>query len=210
MFLSNRYVLLLILVLIITALFLWWQLRAYKVDEPKYAVIQQDQTIEVRQYPPMIIAEVTMSGERYAAINAGFRVLADYIFGNNHAKQKIAMTAPVMQQGRKIAMTAPVMQQEKAGKWVIRFVMPDEYTMATIPQPNNKAVTLHQVPGKRLAVIRFSGSNSDSLMQEKLQALKAYCASHHLHVTGEPIMAFYNPPWILPFLRRNEIMLPVD
>ncbi len=210
MLLSTRNLILLGIILIMVAAFLWWQLRAYRVAEPKFVVLHQEQAIEVRQYPPILVAEVTMSGERYQAINAGFRVLADYIFGNNQAKKKIAMTAPVMQEGTKIAMTAPVMQEAKDGKWVIRFVMPDQFTMATIPQPNNKAVTLHMIPSRRMAVIRFSGTNSDSLMQEKLQALRAYCAAHHLHVTGEPVMAFYNPPWILPFLRRNEIMLPVS
>jgi hypothetical protein len=106
------------------------------VEQPTYTVIQSFQDVEIRDYPPMIVAEVEVSGERKEAINVGFRQIADYIFGNNSPKRKIPMTAPVTQQaGEKIAMTAPVSQQLAGARWKVRFVMPQGYTLETLPAP---------------------------------------------------------------------------
>lgn len=132
------------------------------VEQPSYTVIRSLGDVEVRDYPPMIVAEVEVSGERKRAINAGFRMIADYIFGNNSPSKKIPMTAPVTQQaGENIAMTAPVSQQSAGGAWRVRFVMPSGYTLETLPTPNNAAVKLVVVPAERFAVIRFSGLAGD-------------------------------------------------
>lgn len=184
------------------------------VSEPTYKVLAQQEAIEEREYMPLIVAEVTTRGERDDAANAGFRLLADYIFGNNTSQQKLAMTAPVQQQaGEKLAMTAPVQQQAVGGDgaWQVRFVMPAGYTMATLPKPNNPAVRLIERPAERFVVIRFSGTSSAANLGEHLAMLERYVQDKQLKVTGAPQYAFYNPPWTLPFLRRNEIMfaLPV-
>jgi hypothetical protein len=179
-----------------------------RVDEPKYTVIETDGNIQIRDYGPILVAEVEVSGERMKAINQGFRIIADYIFGNNAPAQKIAMTAPVTQQaGEKIAMTAPVTQQGSGDVWKVRFVMPQNYTLETIPKPNNQQVRLLSNPAKRFAVIRFSGFNTDRNINSHLEKLRRYVSDHKLISVGEPIMAFYNPPWTLPFLKRNEVML---
>ncbi len=188
----------------------WGPIVSSNVEHAKYEVVETHEAIEIRNYAPHIVAEVTVSGERKEAINQGFRLIADYIFGNNTASSKMAMTAPVIQQpSEKIAMTAPVIQQGSGGQWNVRFVMPANYTLATIPKPNNTAVTLHEIASKRFAAIRFSGMAGEETLKEKTDALNAFIADKKLKTLSTPTFAFYNPPWTLPFLRRNEVMVEI-
>lgn len=178
------------------------------VEKPKYQATALTNEIELRSYDPMLVAMVQMSGSRKDAISEGFRVLADYIFGNNTLEQNISMTAPVEQQaGQKISMTAPVQQQQRSNSWMISFVMPKQFTLTTIPKPNNEMVKINEVPAQRFITIRFSGSNSDDNIRKNESALFNYITQNKINVTGEPKYAFYNPPWTLPFMRRNEIMV---
>lgn len=193
----------------IIALFVFWQTRAYKTPEPAFTVISQEGSIETRWYAPLIIAEVSVSGERYAAINDGFKKLANYIFGNNTSQKKIAMTAPVMQKNEKIAMTSPVTVRADHNQWVVQFVMPADASLSNLPTPNNADVHLREIPQKKYIVIQFSGRNTEENLEEHLNKLYAYVKKNNISTQGEPLFAFYNPPWILPFLRRNEIMLEV-
>jgi effector-binding domain-containing protein len=180
------------------------------VEQPAYTVVRSFEDVEVRDYPPMIVAEVEVSGERKEAINAGFRQIADYIFGNNSPARKIPMTAPVTQQaGEKVAMTAPVSQQAAGGIWKVRFVMPSGYTLETLPTPNNAAVKLIAVPAERFAAIRFSGLAGGETIARYKQRLFDRLAEQALKSEGEAVTAFYNPPWTLPFLRRNEILVKI-
>ncbi|MBA2484241.1 MAG: heme-binding protein [Nitrosomonas sp.] len=181
------------------------------VEKPDYDVIASRDNIEIRRYAPMIIAEVTVEGKREDAIGDGFRLLADSIFGNNTTQKDIAMTAPVQQQeNQKIAMTAPVQQQSSGNAWKVSFVMPSEYSMASLPKPNNDRVHLKKVPPKKFAAIRFSGTNSDENIAEHEAQLIEYIESNQITATGSPKYAFYNPPWTLPFMRRNEVMIEID
>jgi SOUL heme-binding protein len=187
-----------------------WGLIVSNVEQASYDVIETHGAIEIRDYAPMIVAEVNVSGDRETAIREGFRRIADYIFGNNTSSQKVAMTAPVIQQpGEKIAMTAPVTQQGSAGNWVVRFVMPSSYTMQTLPKPNNTTVLLKAVAGKRFAVIRFSGLARQSSLAARTSELEAFVVSSKLQAVSAPTYAFFNPPWTLPFLRRNEVMIEI-
>ena len=181
-----------------------------QVNEPKFKVIESHGNIEIREYAPLLVAEVSVEGARKEAISKGFRILADYIFGNNAPHQKISMTAPVtQQQGEKIAMTAPVIQQalDHSGHWKIRLVMPAEYMLENLPQPNNSQVEVLSIPTKRYAVIRFSGLAGEENLQKHLEELRRWTNREKLNTIGEPIFAFYNPPWTLPFMRRNEVMM---
>ncbi len=178
-----------------------------QVEQPKYTVLVSDGEIEVRQYAPMIVAEVEVRGERMKALNQGFRLVADYIFGNNLSSKKVAMTAPVTQEaGEKIAMTAPVTQDGNGDSWKVRFVMPEGYTLDTLPKPKNPDVRLIAIPARKTVVIRFSGFNTDKNINTHRETLLKYIDEHHLSVVGPSTTAFYNPPWTLPFLRRNEII----
>jgi DNA gyrase inhibitor GyrI len=187
-----------------------WGPIVSEVEQAKYEVVQSDGAIEIRDYAPMIVAQAEVQGDRKEAINQGFRMIADYIFGNNVPKREVAMTAPVIQQPQeKIAMTAPVIQEGAQNRWKVRFVMPSAYTMDTLPEPNNDSVRLEQVPGKRFAVIRFSGMAGEDQLKAETEKLNAFIASRKLAATSQPVYAFFNPPWTLPFLRRNEVMIEV-
>jgi SOUL heme-binding protein len=176
-----------------------------RVEQLDYKVMLFAGAIEIRHYSSMIAAEAEVKGERKAAINEGFRLIAAYIFGANKPNAKIAMTAPVQQQSaQKIAMTAPVTQQSGGDIWTVRFIMP---TRDTLPAPNDPRVTLKSVPAKHVLSIRFSGIATDSLIESKSIELHNYASNNNLKTVGEPLLAFYNPPWTLPFFRRNEVML---
>ncbi len=185
------------------------------IEIPNYEVLETDGKMELRRYPPMIIAEVTVEGARDVAVGDGFRLLADYIFGNNKMAGEIAMTAPVQQEkGAKIAMTLPVEQQAAGESWVdgvwkVSFIMPSEYKMDTLPNPNDNRVTLTEVPAKQFIAMRFSGTSSNENIKTHEEKLLAYIKENNLSITGQAKYAFYNPPWTLPFMRRNEVMFEV-
>ena len=181
------------------------------VEKPDYKVIQSEQNIEIRQYEPMIIAEVEVDGKREDAIGDGFRLLADYIFGNNTVQQVISMTAPVQQkENQKIAMTAPVQQQSTGKSWRMSFVMPSKYSMDSLPVPNNNLVRLKEILTKKFVVIEFSGTNSNENVTEHENQLMNYIEANQIKITGSPKYAFYNAPWTLPFMRRNEVMIEIN
>ena len=181
------------------------------VEKPDYKVIQSEQNIEIRQYEPMIIAEVEVDGKREDAIGDGFRLLADYIFGNNTVQQVISMTAPVQQkENQNIAMTAPVQQQSTGKSWRMSFVMPSKYSMDSLPVPNNNRVRLKGILAKKFVVIEFSGTNSNENVTEHENQLMNYIEENQIKINDSPKYAFYNPPWSLPFLRRNEVMIEIN
>lgn len=186
---------------------------AMATEEPAYTVIEQSGNFELRRYEPMIIAETLVSGSMDDASGVGFRLIADYIFGNNTVRsggnEKISMTAPVAMeaQSEEISMTAPVSMERSAGKWRMHFVMPSEYTLNTLPRPNNPAVTLREIPATNYAVIRFSGFAGENKVAAKTAELKAWLEGRGIEPLGNPELARYNPPWTLPFFRRNEVMI---
>jgi effector-binding domain-containing protein len=187
-----------------------WGPIVSNVEHPKYKVSDRSGDIEIRDYAPMIVAEAEVKGERREAIRKGFRIIADYIFGNNKAAQKVPMTAPVTQQSsEKIAMTAPVTQEGGGTTWRVRFVMPAKYTLETLPKPNNPSIELKEIPEKRFAVIRFSGMAGEESLKRYSKELDDFLSAKRLTPLSPPIYAFYNPPWTLPFLRRNEVLVEI-
>lgn len=183
------------------------------LEAPKYTVIETDGAFELRSYEPMIVAETLVSGDLDEASNAGFRVIAGYIFGDNKTasgvNDKISMTVPVnMQlQSEKIDMTAPVSMQAKDGQWLIHFVMPSKYTMETLPVPDNEAVNIRQIPARNYASIEFSGFTGPIKVAKKTEELLKWLDKKGITPVNEPEMARYNAPWSLPFMRRNEILV---
>jgi hypothetical protein len=181
-----------------------------RVEEPQFTLVEQSGAFELRDYPAMLVAEATVKGERKLAINEGFRVIADYIFGNNIAAEKVAMTAPVTQQASEaVAMTAPVTQQAAGDSWTVRFIMPSQYTLETLPKPKNAAVTIKQIEGQRVLALRFSGAADDQMLKDKTALLTAEINKRGLTPAAAETYAFYDPPWTLGFLRRNEVMIAV-
>ncbi len=197
------------------------------IEEPAFTVVESAGRIEVRDYAPFIVAETEVEGDLSTASNRGFRAIAGYIFGANRSTrgadgaERIAMTAPVTAEpaSEKIAMTAPVtVEPQDAGaadalaqarRWRIHFVMPRQYTMATLPRPLDPAVTLREVPGGRWAVLVFSGLAGESKVRDNTAELLAWVAARGLQPAGAPQLARYDPPWTLPFLRRNEVLVPL-
>jgi len=167
-------------------------------EEPVYTVAAQSGAIEMRRYAPMVVAETFVTGSMREASGRGFRVIADYIFGNNTAAEGGS---------QKISMTAPVSMQESGGKWRVHFVMPSEFRLADLPRPNNPDVTLREIPATDYAVVRFSGLSGADKVTAKTAELLAWLEARDIDPVGNPLLARYNPPWTLPFLRRNEVMI---
>jgi hypothetical protein len=180
-------------------------------EEPAYTVEREIDGVEIRRYGPRIAAETSVATDEEAARNEGFRRLARYIFGGNSANDKIAMTAPVaQQQSEKIAMTAPVATQRgSADDWIIRFFMPSKYTMDTLPKPKDDRVRLVEVPGETVAVLRYNGSYGPEAVAARTTQLLETLHRYDIEAVGEPLSWFYDPPWTVPFRRRNEVVVGV-
>ena len=181
-------------------------------EEPHYLGQPLTDDVEIRKYGPRVAAETTVDDDEDRARNVGFRRLARYIFGANHHDQEIAMTAPVAQQagGDEIAMTAPVAQSRKADdRWTIRFFMPSKWTLDTLPEPDDDNVRLVTVPGETVAVLRFSGDRGPKAVAERTDQLQKTLRDNDIASAGEPTAWFYDPPWTLPFRRRNEVAIPI-
>jgi hypothetical protein len=188
---------------------------AMAAEQPSYRVIQKLEGLEIREYDASLVAETEVSGTRESAGNAGFRVLAAYIFGKNRGEKKLAMTAPVRQaEGQRIAMTAPVTQSRPGGEaggapWVVQFMMPSGHTLETLPEPLDPAVHLRQVPARRVAALTYSGTWSERRYLEHLSLLREAMRRAGLQPAGEPVWARYDPPFMPWFLRKNEILIEV-
>jgi hypothetical protein len=178
-------------------------------EEPKYRVIDTLGQVQIRQYAPRLAASVTVGGDEIAARGAGFRRLAGFIFGNNTASSEISMTAPVAQSAAKIAMTAPVAQTPNAAGWTISFYMPAQYTEATLPKPNDPGIKIVQVPAETDAVYRFSGIPGAAASAKARAILLRVLAGSAWQPVGDPFEWFYDPPWTIPWARRNEVAVAV-
>ena len=167
--------------------------QAIAIEEPVYRVEKawEAEQIEIRAYAPRVMAVTGMEEDS----DSGFKVLAGYIFGGNAEEQKIAMTAPV--------------QQSMAGEKEMAFMMPAEYTLEDLPQPEDQRVSFREAPAYTAAVIQFSGWASAEKADENWQQLRRFLIAEGIDITGEPTLNQYNPPWTLPFMRRNEIIVPV-
>ncbi|MDI6627917.1 MAG: heme-binding protein [Rhodococcus sp. (in: high G+C Gram-positive bacteria)] len=181
-------------------------------EEPPHTSRRLTDEVEIRRYSPRIAAQTTVDADEDEARQEGFRRLARYIFGGNGGKQKVAMTAPVSQSpagSKKIAMTAPVSSTPGNDGWVVRFFMPAEWTMDTLPTPDDDRVTLTEVPAETVAVLRFSGGRSRDDVEPQMAALVEALRAHGIEMLGEPMTWFYDPPWTLPPLRRNEVVVAI-
>ncbi len=185
-------------------------------EQPNYVVVEQlDDDVEVRRYGPRVYAETVVEDDAGAeeSRSAAFRILADYIFGANRGEDEIAMTAPVetRDRGDKIAMTAPVetAPADEGGGYAMRFFLPAGYSLESAPEPTDSRVRLGRLPEQTMAVLRFSGGRGEERVAEKKARLLARLETTSWRPTGEPVAYLYDPPWTIPFLRRNEVAVPV-
>lgn len=205
-------------------------------DKPRYEVLARAGAIEVRRYAPIIVAETFVAGELRPAGSEGYRRLLSYISGYNRARREIdcpgrllkaetgdrpaapfpatgfAGTAPAPLRtgsGKSIPMTAPMGQRpEGAGYWV-SFVMPSTLSLVTLPQPSHPQIRLREITARTVAAIRFRGWWRPATVARNRRALEQWLRHTAVAAAGEPVYARYNPPYVPPFLRRNEILMPL-
>jgi DNA gyrase inhibitor GyrI len=200
----------------IVVILIIWTVGSYLVvsslEEPKYTLVSKTDNYEIRQYEPYLIAETEVRGNFNSSTNDGFRQIADYIFGNNTAQTKIAMTAPVLEsQSEKIAMTVPVTTSlDESSNRSVSFVLPASYTLDTLPIPNNDKVKLVEIPERTVAALRFTWYATKSRVADKKAQLQQLLKKDELTTTGPAQVAQYNPPLSMPLTRRNEILIEVS
>lgn len=187
-------------------------IRTYEM--PKYEVILKEGNKEIRYYESHIVARTTVKGEFKDSQSVAFKILAGYIFGDNEKKQKIPMTAPVVQkstaESEKLQMTAPVIQKSSDEGWVMTFMMPSAYKMEDLPTPKDKRVRLETVPARYIAALRYSWFASERRNDKRANQLQMWLASlKEYEPVSFPMYAGYDPPWTLPLFRRNEMMIQV-
>lgn len=180
-------------------------------EEPPYDVVERTGDLEIRRYGPRVAAETTVATGKGKPSEQAFFTLAKYIFGGNREKRDIAMTAPVtMDKGRQIAMTAPVtMSSPSTNSMTMRFFLPAKIALNDAPAPNDPRVKLLEVPAETVAVLQFTGSWSERALKEKQAALLADLQKSRWRPVGEPFTQLYDPPFTIPFLRRNEVAVRV-
>lgn len=180
--------------------------------EPNYQVVNDYEPIQIRLYPALVVAQTEINADYKDSSSQGFQRLAGYIFGGNKKQQTIAMTAPVIQEqaAEKITMTAPVIQQKSGAVWLMAFVLPSNYSVASAPLPLNAAVSIKEIPSKKTAVIRYTGSLTEEGIEAKAEELKIWLAKQGYKAISPSRSAAYDPPWTLPLLRRNEIHIDIE
>lgn len=188
---------------LIVALAGGWYWVTHSVEQPDYIVVEADGEFELRDYPAMVVAEAITGGDRQEGVRQGFRALAAYIFAKDREGDRIAMTAPVIQQPE----TGP--PAPGTGGWRVRFVMPSEFDLETLPAPAGTDVVLHRWPPARLAAIRFSGRADDGDFARAEGQLRDWLADRNLEPDGTPLLAYYDDPWTPGMLRRNEVLVRV-
>ncbi len=188
-------VVLAVVVVAAVAVYLW---STRGIEQPKYSSVMLDGAFEVRDYPELLAAEVSTSGNRYDAVRQGFRPLASYIFAKERTGASISMTAPVTQ--------TPTSADNE---WVVRFIMPSKYTIDSLPKPEGAKVKIVPMPAVRRAVVRFSGVATDELIDAKEAELRDWLKAQKLTAAGSKTYAYYNDPLTPGFLRRNEVMLDI-
>jgi len=185
-------------------------------EEASYIVLDEQDDFELREYAGLVMVETTVKAEFDKAGKEAFGRLFAYISGENRAAQKIAMTAPVLVDeensttGESIDMTAPVIADEATDGWRYAFVLPKSYTMANAPMPTNPKVRLIEVHPKLVAVLRYTGVLNEGNFRENSSRLLNWISEKQLESLSSPRVAGYDPPWTLPFLRRNEVMIDVS
>ena len=186
--------------------------KAMAIEEASYVVLKSEGKFEVREYAPHVVAETIVGGDLENAASNAFEKLFRYISGENVSRTKVEMTAPVSQKpaSEKIQMTAPVGQQRVKEQWAISFMMPKSYTLGSLPQPKDPSVVLRQVPAQKMAVVRYSGTWSEKNYSSHKSELESWMRKSGLTSAGSETWARYNPPFTLWFLRRNEVLIPVN
>ncbi len=208
--------------------FVFGSLLGSVYEEPSHEVVEKDGNIEIRRYEPYVVAEITVAGSFDRATQSSFRPLFSYITGSNRSRENMDMTTPVLVEpsgqagSEKLAMTVPVLVEPRATgesvdgqrlageeieAWTMAFVLPAGYTAETAPLPTNSSVTIREVEGREVASIRFSGRLSNKNAETQRATLEDWLQVHGLEHQGDWRIATYDPPFTIPWFRRNEVLV---
>lgn len=182
-------------------------------ESPRYEVIHQDGELEIRRYPAQLRASTFVAGPYVTSTGAGFHRLADFISGHNSPSAGRHQAGSVAQpdaRGEQIAMTTPILQAPAEGGWTMAFILPRKYTFSTAPKPLDKDVELQQVPVQTMAILRYTGSVDEERIQRKFRELRGWVQSIGWRSISEPLAASYDPPFTIPFLKRNEVLVRAE
>lgn len=183
-----------------------------RVEQQAYTVVKKCKGYDIRMYPTHLIAQTIVQGTHTQALYAGFSIIARYIFGDNAAQTKVAMTAPVTNtpHSQKIAMTAPVTATVDGESHAVAFVMPSAYTTETLPRPLDERVQIIEVPEQQMAVMRFGGYAGARRVVRMKEKLLAHLKRDSVATVGSVSYAGFNDPWTPPWLMRNEVRVPLQ
>ena len=188
----------------------FYYLKERATEEPGFRPLETDGDHQIRDYPPLTVAETVVNGPRRNALDQGFRILADYLFAKSRDGEKLAMTVPVMQDsGDPMASDPPFFDDDLEGAWRTRFVMPEGRDADDLPEPP-EGIELVELPARKVAVVSFAGRANDRLLAEQEDRLRGWLAKRGVKAGGEPEYAFYNSPMIPGPLRRNEVWLALS
>lgn len=179
-------------------------------ESPKYDVIHEDGELEIRRYPASLRAKTFAAGNYAASSDAGFKRLASFISGHNSGNVRLYPPDSAAQsnlRGEPIAMTTPVLQAPVEGGWTMAFILPRKYSFSTAPKPLDAEIELEQVPPQTMAILRYSGSVDEDRIQRKFRELRGWVQSIGWRSISEPLAAQYDPPFTIPFLKRNEVLV---
>lgn len=194
-----------------------------------YEVEKKENNFEIRKYSDHIMAHVDVEASFDDAMNMGFRILANYIFGGNRKRSNIEMTVPVEEEKRgsekipmtapvteetlkeseKIKMTTPVTEEETGNMHRISFVMPSKYSLDTLPEPEDSRIKFEEVKEERIAALKFKGRVKEKLANQKIEEMKNCLKEKNITPKSNFIVAQYNNPAVPGFLRRNEILVEI-
>jgi len=180
-------------------------------EGPPFQVVRREGKIEIRNYDKILLAQLSVKGVRQEALDEGFLRLAAYIFGKNRRRLQISMTHPVYQKkdAEAIAMTSPVYQEEKGGAWIISFVMPSKFNRSNVPEPLDEEIQLVELPERTVAVLKYSGNNTEKKMRQAKLELKEWLSGSGFSEEEEIYWAQYDPPFAIPFFKKNEAQVPL-
>ena len=168
------------------------------IEEPEYELLSEYEGFEIRRYSESVQARLLTPSSGWSGNSSGFRRIAGYIFGGNETNQRIAMTAPVQ------------MWDTDSGS-MMSFTMPSKYSIKDLPSPIDKGVEIVEVDEHVVAVLPFSGLSRNSKARRLMAKLETLVQASGLTAEGAPVLAVYdNPGTTLPFMRRNEIHLPLN
>ncbi len=162
-------------------------------ETPDYKVIRTEDKFEIRDYPVLTIATTPMNDD---GMNGGFGQLFRFITGQNEGAEKIEMTSPVLIDTAK-------------DKKTMSFIMPRKAVEKGVPKPAGDSVSLGKVEASRFAVLRFAGGRTVENEKAAIEKLTTWLEGQKIAGKGDPIFAYYDPPWTPVFLRRNEVMIRI-